>query len=69
MTSRSRYGYHLPISGYMREAFARRARLVPALHTANHGALTSGVASLRPLYYDHADLPGAYRHKDTYLFW
>jgi alpha-glucosidase (family GH31 glycosyl hydrolase) len=52
----------------MRAAFARRARLVPALHTANHDAQASGVAALRPLYYDHATLDGAYRHKDTYLF-
>ena len=46
---RRAWGYGLPISGYMRDAFARRARLVPALYTANHAFETSSVAALHPL--------------------
>ena len=44
---RRAWGYNLPVSGYMRAAFARRARLVPALFTANHDFETTAIAALR----------------------
>lgn len=65
---RRAFGYSLPWSKYMRDAFARRARLVPALFTANYDFESTAVAALRPLYYDFPQLDGAYEHKDTYLF-
>ena len=52
----------------MRDAFARRARLVPALFTANHDFESTAVAALRPLYYDFPELDGAYAHRDSFLF-
>eukprot|EP01047_Picozoa_sp_COSAG01_P090336 COSAG01_NODE_22210_length_866_cov_5.882660_1_plen_113_part_00 len=64
---RRTWGYSLPWSDYLRAAFARRARLVPALFTANHDFEQSAVAALRPIYYDYADADGAYRYKDSYL--
>ena len=68
MVERRAWGYSLPWSEYMRDAFARRARLVPALFTANHDFESSAVAALRGLYYDFPSNEGAYRHKDSYLF-
>ena len=65
---RRAWGYNLPVSEFMRAAFARRARLVPALFTANHDFETTAIAALRPLYYDWPDSPGAYEHTDSYLF-
>lgn len=65
---RRAWGYSLPWSDFMRDAFARRARLVPALYTANHDFESSSVAALRPLYYDYQEVDGAYEHRDTYLF-
>ena len=65
---RRAWGYSAPISGYMRDAFARRVRLVPALHTANLLAETTGVGALHPLYYEWPDLDGAYAELDTFVF-
>ena len=52
----------------MRDAFARRGRLVPALFTANHDFENNAVAALRPIYYEWPELDGAYEHKYTFLF-
>jgi hypothetical protein len=65
---RRAWGYPLPVAEYMRAAFARRARLVPALFTANHALETTAVAALRPVYYGYPDQPGAYAYPDTYAF-
>jgi hypothetical protein len=35
----------------MRDALARRARLVPLLYTALHAFEASGVSALHPVYY------------------
>ena len=62
------FGYPLPVSEYMRSAFARRGRLVPALFTANRKAQEASVPALRPLYHEYPEPAGAYLHRDTYLF-
>ncbi len=52
----------------MRDAFNLRYQLVPYLYTASRTTYDSGVAMLRPLYYDDPDAADAYRFPDEYRF-
>ena len=62
------WGYALPYSEYMRNAFARRARLVPSIYTALQRFEETGVSALHPIYYEAPDEQGAYLYNDTYIF-
>jgi alpha-glucosidase (family GH31 glycosyl hydrolase) len=52
----------------MGEALRFRHRLVPYLHSANHGTARTGTALVRPMYHGYPDSPDAYRVPDQFLF-
>jgi alpha-glucosidase len=52
----------------MRDAFNLRYQLVPYIYTAARHTYDSGVAMLRPLYYDYPGAREAYDFKGEYLF-
>jgi hypothetical protein len=52
----------------MREAFLLRDALVPYIYTAARQTYDTGVAFIRPLYYEHPTFDEAYEYTDQYMF-
>jgi alpha-glucosidase (family GH31 glycosyl hydrolase) len=52
----------------MKEALRLRHQLVPYLYTMNRRAHEDGAPLVAPVYWDHADRPEAYAHRNEYLF-
>ena len=62
------WAYPAEYARVMREAFLLRYALVPYLYTAARQTHETGVAFLRPLYYDHPEDDEAYAATSQYLF-
>jgi len=52
----------------MRDAFILRYALIPYIYTAARESYDTGVAMLRPMYYQYPDAPEAYDARDQYMF-
>lgn len=62
------WAYPEPYSDIMRATFQLRYRMQPYLYTEGRRTYDTGVAFLRPLYYDSPDAPEAYAAKNEYTF-
>ncbi len=62
------WAYPEPYSSVLRSAFQMRYALQPYLYTEARRTYDTGVAFLRPLYYDWPEAPEAYTSKGEYLF-
>ncbi|HUZ05205.1 MAG TPA: TIM-barrel domain-containing protein, partial [Acidobacteriaceae bacterium] len=62
------WAYPEPYSGIMRTAFHLRYALVPYIYTEARRTYDTGVAFLRPLYYDWPNADQAYTSKNEYQF-
>jgi alpha-glucosidase len=62
------WAYPEPYSDIMRSSFQLRYALQPYLYTEARRTYDSGVAFLRPLYYDFPETPDAYAAKNEYIF-
>ncbi len=62
------WAYPEPYSDIMRATFQLRYRMQPYLYTEGRHTYDTGVAFLRPLYYDYPEASEAYTFKNEYLF-
>jgi alpha-glucosidase len=62
------WAYPEPYSDIMRRDFNQRYALVPYIYTEARRTYDTGLAFLRPLYYDWPDLDEAYNASDEYSF-
>jgi alpha-glucosidase (family GH31 glycosyl hydrolase) len=62
------WAYPEPYSDLMRENFHRRYALIPYIYTEARRTYDTGVAFVRPLYYDWPEHDEAYAAKHEYLF-
>lgn len=62
------WAYPEPYSDILRSAFQLRMQLEPYLYTEARRTYDTGVAFLRPLYYDWPEEDHAYTSKNEYLF-
>ncbi len=62
------WAYPEPYSSVMRSAFQLREAIEPYLYTEARRTYDTGVAFLRPLYYDWPEDAAAYSSKNEYLF-
>jgi alpha-glucosidase (family GH31 glycosyl hydrolase) len=62
------WAYPEPYSGIMRYAFHQRYAMQPYIYTEARRTYDTGVAFLRPLYYDWPEADEAYSNKDEYTF-
>lgn len=62
------WAYPQPYSTIMRDAFVLRYAMQPYLYTESRKTYDTGVAFLRPLYYDYPDVKEAYDQKGEYVF-
>jgi len=62
------WAYPEPYSSVMRSAFQLREAMQPYLYTEARRTYDTGVAFLRPLYYDWPEDDAAYSNKNEYLF-
>jgi alpha-glucosidase len=62
------WAYPEPYSSILRDTFQLRYALQPYIYTEARRTYDTGVAFLRPLYYDWPENPGAYTSKGEYLF-
>jgi alpha-glucosidase len=62
------WAYPEPYSAILRSAFQLRYALQPYLYTEGRRTYDTGVAFLRPLYYDWPEADEAYTSKGEYLF-
>ena len=62
------WAYPEPYSSVLRSAFQLRMALEPYIYTEARRTYDTGVAFLRPLYYDWPNSPPAYDAKSEYLF-
>lgn len=62
------WAYPAQYAAMMRHAFLLRYALIPYIYTASRETYETGVAFLRPMYYDYPEAPEAYEFKDQYLF-
>jgi alpha-glucosidase len=62
------WAYPEPYSSILRSTFQLRYALQPYLYTEGRRTYDTGVAFLRPLYYDWPEESAAYNHKGEYLF-
>jgi alpha-glucosidase (family GH31 glycosyl hydrolase) len=62
------WAYPEPYSGIMRDAFHQRYAMQPYIYTEGRRTYDTGVAFLRPLYYDWPEADEAYSNKDEYIF-
>ena len=62
------WAYPEPYSGIMRNTFQQRYALQPYLYTEGRRTYDTGVAFLRPLYYDWPEADEAYSNKNEYIF-
>jgi hypothetical protein len=52
----------------MRDAFLLRHALIPYIYTAARRTYDTGIAFIRPLYYEHPEREEAYEYTDQYMF-
>ncbi len=62
------WAYPEPYASVMRDAFWLREALIPYIYTAARDTYDTGVAFLRPLYYDYPERDEAYAATHEYLF-
>jgi alpha-glucosidase len=62
------WAYPEPYSSVLRSSFQLRYALQPYIYTEARRTYDTGVAFLRPLYYDWPEANEAYESKDEYLF-
>jgi alpha-glucosidase len=62
------WAYPEPFSGILRSTFQLRYALQPYLYTEARQVFDTGVAFLRPLYYDWPERPESYTSKGEYMF-
>jgi len=62
------WAYPEPYSDIMRDGFHLRYGLVPYIYTEARRTYDTGIAFLRPLYYDWPEADRAYTAKNEYLF-
>ena len=62
------WAYPEPYSSVLRSSFQLRYALQPYIYTEARRTYDTGVAFLRPLYYDFPEANEAYTSKDEYLF-
>jgi alpha-glucosidase len=62
------WAYPEPYSDLMRASFQLRYAMEPYVYTEARRTFDTGVAFLRPLYYDSPEAPEAYTAKNEYLF-
>jgi len=62
------WAYPEPYSAELRSAFDLRYAMQPYIYTEARRTYDTGVAFLRPLYYDWPEAPEAYTSKGEYLF-
>ena len=62
------WAYPVPYSQIMRESFRQRYAMLPYIYTEGRRTYDTGIAFLRPLYYDWPEAKPAYDHKDEYIF-
>ncbi len=62
------WAYPEPYSGLMRDAFQQRYAMEPYLYTEARRTYDTGIAFLRPLYYDYPQAADAYTNNGEYLF-
>src|SRR5579859_5655332 len=62
------WAYPEPYSDIMRDDFHLRYALIPYIYTEARRTYDTGVAFLRPLYYDWPEMEQAYAAKNEYLF-
>lgn len=62
------WAYPEPYSDIMRDAFHLRYALIPYIYTEAKHTYETGVAFLRPLYYDWPEAEQSYSTKNEYLF-
>ncbi len=62
------WAYPEPYSDIMRDVYKRRYQLVPYIYTEARRTYDTGVAFVRPLYYDWPESDQAYGAKNEYMF-
>jgi alpha-glucosidase (family GH31 glycosyl hydrolase) len=62
------WAYPEPFSSVLRSTFQLRYKLQPYIYTEARRTYETGVAFLRPLYYDWPEADEAYQSKNEYLF-
>jgi alpha-glucosidase (family GH31 glycosyl hydrolase) len=62
------WAYPEPYSGIMRSDYDLRFKLIPYIYTEARRTYDTGVAFLRPLYYNWPEAPQAYDSKNEYQF-
>ena len=62
------WAYPEPYSDSMRASFQLRYAMQPYIYTEARRTFDTGVAFMRPLYYDSPEAPEAYTAKNEYLF-
>jgi alpha-glucosidase (family GH31 glycosyl hydrolase) len=62
------WAYPEPYSDLMRDCFARRHGMQPYIYSEARKTYDTGLAFLRPLYYDWPEAPQAYDAKNEYMF-
>ena len=62
------WAYPEPFSSILRSTFQLRYKLQPYIYTEARRTYDTGVAFLRPLYYDWPEADEAYQSKNEYLF-
>ena len=62
------WAYPEPYSDFMRECFARRYAMEPYIYTEARKTYDTGLAFVRPLYYDWPEAPQAYDATNEYMF-
>lgn len=62
------WAYPEPYSGIMRQTFQRRYAMIPYIYTEARRTYDTGVAFLRPLYYNWPEANQAYTYKNEYQF-
>jgi alpha-glucosidase len=62
------WAYPEPYSDIMRDSFRQRYAMQPYIYTESRRTYDTGVAFLRPLYYDWPEADDAYSNKNEYIF-
>ena len=62
------WAYPEPYSSILRSTFQLRYAMQPYIYTEARRTYDTGIAFLRPLYYDWPEADAAYTNKDEYLF-
>ncbi len=62
------WAYPKPYSDIMKDSFVLRYAMQPYIYTESRKTYDTGVAFLRPLYYDYPEAKEAYEQKGEYIF-